>query len=178
MRNTLFTTAMMLGLVAASTFAQAQTITTQTPPSPNSSEAGPQPDGSVPRSAETSERYLPGSVLNGQAAAPASTTTRTSGRMAAIATLKAQLATTRTAVGSGDYETARQQFTAFHDGWDGTIERDVKARLTIDYDRYEGAEEILAKHLVNPATPDKTKVLGALQAIADVLDRYSALTTG
>lgn len=81
MRTTMFTSAVLFGLAIVPAFAQAQAITTQTPPSPNSSQAGPQPDGSVPRTAETSEYKLPGSQLNGQDKVPTATSSQATGQM-------------------------------------------------------------------------------------------------
>jgi len=68
--KTLLVITTLLGLVAGPAFAQAMMTTTQSPPSPNSSQASPQSDGSVPRSAETSEYSLPGSQLEGYSTAP------------------------------------------------------------------------------------------------------------
>lgn len=97
---------------------------------------------------------------------------------AATPALKARLAAAEAALQSGDFETARRDVTAFHDAWDGPVERDVKARLKAEYDRYEGAEESLTKHLLEKTAPDKARALGAVQTIHEVLDRYSALNAG
>jgi len=71
MRKTLLMTAALLGLVAGPALAQTTMTTTQTPPSSNSGQAGPQPDGSLPRSAETSEYHAAGSQQDGRSTATA-----------------------------------------------------------------------------------------------------------
>lgn len=69
MRTTLLTTVALLGLAAVPVLAQTTMTTTQSPPSPNSAQAGSQPDGSLPRSAETSEYRAAGSQLEGRSVA-------------------------------------------------------------------------------------------------------------
>lgn len=172
MRKTMLMTAALLGLAAVPAFAQM--ATTQSPPSPNSSQAGVQPDGSLPRSAETSDSYnTPGSALGEQRAAPA-----VSAQLAAkTSMLRARINTASAAVSSGDFATAKREWAAFHDAWDGPVEHDVKARLAADYERFEVAEEDLTTHLVKATTPDKAKTLGAFQAIGTMLDRYASLAS-
>jgi len=170
MRKIMLMTAALLGLAAVPAFSQM--ATTQSPPSPNSSEAGMQPDGSLPRSAETSDRYnTPGSALGEQRAAPA-----VSSQLAArTLILQARINAASAAVSTGDYAKAKREWAAFHDAWDGPVEQDVKARLAADYDRFEVAEENLTTHLVEATTPDKAKTLSAFQAIGTMLDRYALL---
>lgn len=172
MRKTMSMTAALLSLAAVPVFAQM--ATTQSPPSPNSSEAGVQPNGSMPRSAETSDKYnTPGSALGEQQAAPA-----VSAQLAAkTSMLRAQINAASAAVSNGDYATAKREWAAFHDAWDGPVEQDVKARLAGDYERFEVAEEDLTTHLVKTTTPDKAKTLGAFQAIRTMLDRYTLLAS-
>ncbi len=170
MRKTMLMTAALLGLAAVPAFSQM--ATTQSPPSPNSSQAGMQPDGSLPRSAETSDRYnTPGSTLGEQRAAPA-----VSSQLATKASmLRARINAASTAVSIGDFATAKREWAAFHDAWDGPVEQDAKVRLAADYERFEVAEEDLTTHLVNATTPDKARTLGAFQAIRTMLDRYALL---
>jgi len=169
MRKTMLMTAALLGLATVPAFAQM--ATTQSPPSPNSSQAGMQPDGSLPRSAETSDRYnTPGSALGEQRAAPASSQLATRTSM-----LRARINAASAAVSGGDFATAKREWAAFHDAWDGPVEQDVKARLATDYERFEVAEEDLTTHLVKATTPDKARTLGAFQAIGTMLDRYALL---
>jgi hypothetical protein len=170
MRKTMLMTAALLGLATVPAFAQM--ATTQSPPSPNSSEAGMQPDGSLPRSAETSDRYnTPGSALGEQRTAP----TMSSRLAAKTSMLRARINAASTAVSSGGFATAKREWAAFHEAWDGPVEQDVKARLAADYGRFEVAEEDLTTHLVKTAAPDKARTLGAFQAIGTMLDRYALL---
>lgn len=175
MRTKILTTAVLLGIAAMPAFAQTPMVTTRTPPSPNSSEAAPQPDGSLPASGETSEYRLPGSQLGTQQVAPAQAA---AGERPAATALKTRLAAVSAALRSNDFGTARREFAAFHDVWDGPVEHDVEARLKPEYARFERAEEALNTHLVNAAAPDRAKALDAVQAITDVLDRYLAVLPG
>lgn len=175
MRNTMLTTAVLLGLTAMPAFAQTPMMTTQTPPSPNSSQSGPQPDGSLPASGETSEYRLPGSQLGTQQVAPGQAP---AGQRAATTALKTRLAAVGAALHSNDFGAARREFATFHNGWDGPVEHDVEARLKPEYARFEQAEGVLNTHLVNAAAPDRAKALDAVQAITDVLDRYLAVLPG
>ena len=63
MRKTMLTSFALLGLAIAPAFADNSAVTTQSPPSSNSGEAGIQSDNSLPLVADTSERTLPGDQL-------------------------------------------------------------------------------------------------------------------
>lgn len=63
MRKTMLMSFALLGLAASPAMADSSVVTTQSPPSPNSAQAGIQPDGSLPATAETSERNLAGSQV-------------------------------------------------------------------------------------------------------------------
>lgn len=63
MRMTMLTCFALLGLAIAPAMADSSVVTTQSPPSPNSGQAGIQSDNSLPPTADTSERTLPGDQL-------------------------------------------------------------------------------------------------------------------
>lgn len=72
MRKTMLTSFALLVLAIAPALADSSVATTQSPPSPNSGQAGIQSDNSLPPTADTSERSLPGDQLGqSQARSPA-----------------------------------------------------------------------------------------------------------
>lgn len=70
MRKLFLMSAALIGLATLPAYAEDLMASTQTPPSPNSSEAGVQPHNSLPASAETSDYALAGSRLGYAAAVP------------------------------------------------------------------------------------------------------------
>lgn len=70
MHKTMLMFITFLGLAVSPAMADGLSTTTQSPPSPNSAQAGIQPDGSLPPTAETSEHSLAGNQLGQDQAQP------------------------------------------------------------------------------------------------------------